>query len=101
MNRSMLLVLLLGTVSWMGCGGGAPYSGTVIKGKVTVAGKGLLTGGTIQFVSVADSKAMSGGQIKPDGTYELADVPLGDCKVVIDNSHLNPNNYQQYRRRHR
>ena len=58
MNRSMLLVLLLGTVSWMGCGGGAPYSGTVIKGKVTVAGKGLLTGGTIQFVSVADSKAI-------------------------------------------
>ncbi len=91
MNRSMLLVLLLGTVGWMGCGGGAPYSGTAIKGKIAVAGKGPLTGGTIQFVSVADSKAMSGGQIKPDGTYELADVPLGECKVVIDNSHLNPN----------
>jgi hypothetical protein len=91
MNRAMFFVLLTGIIGWTGCGGGAPYTGTSIKGKVTVAGKGPLTGGTIQFVSVADSKAVAGGQIKSDGTYEIADVPLGNCKVLIDNSHLNPN----------
>lgn len=91
MNRVMVFLLLTGIAGWTGCGGGSPYAGTSIKGKVTVAGKGPLTGGTIQFISVADSKAVSGGQIKSDGTYEIADVPLGNCKVLIDNSHLNPN----------
>ena len=28
--------------------------------------------------------------IKADGTYEVPDAPVGECKVVIDNSHLDP-----------
>jgi hypothetical protein len=84
--RLSLLALCL--VILTGCGGKAK---TVVKGKVTYKGSGPLPGGSIQFVSVADAKLVGGGTIKPDGTYEASDVPFGECKVIIDNNHLNPN----------
>lgn len=59
-----------------------------VKGTITVAGKGPLPGGTIQFVSVADPTRIGTGQIRHDGTYEVPDAPVGECKVVIDNAHL-------------
>jgi len=59
-----------------------------MTGKVTVAGKGPLTGGTIQFVLASDDKILGGGQVNPDGTYMVPDAPVGECKVVIDNQHL-------------
>jgi hypothetical protein len=62
-----------------------------VSGKVTVAGKGPLAGGSIRFVSAADPNRSSSGQIKSDGTYMVPDAPVGECKVVIDNSHLDPN----------
>jgi hypothetical protein len=61
----------------------------VVKGKVTVGGKAPLTGGTIQFVSVSHPNVVGGGTIQADGTYQVADAPVGECKVVIDNDHLN------------
>jgi len=35
---------------------------------------------------------MAGGVINADGTYSVNGVPVGECKVVIDNSNLDPNN---------
>jgi len=62
-----------------------------VSGKITVSGKGPLPGGNIRFVSVADPNRVGGALIKPDGTYEVPDAPLGECKVVVDNTHLDPN----------
>lgn len=70
-----------------GCGSDRRAS---VSGKVTVAGKGPLPGGNIRFISVADPNKIGGGQIKADGTYEVPDAPVGECKVVIDNTHLDP-----------
>ena len=57
---------------------------------MTVGGKGPPTGGTIRFVSVADPTRVGAGQIKADGSFVVSDAPVGECKVVIDNVHLNP-----------
>lgn len=83
--RLLPALALVGTL--VGCGGDKRAT---VTGKVTVGGKGPLTGGNIRFVSVADPNKVGGGQIKPDGTYEVNDAPVGDCKVVIDNTHLDP-----------
>lgn len=82
--RLSLLALAVITVS--GCGG--KPARTIVKGKVTVAGKGPLTGGAIQFVLASDAKVIGGGQIKADGSYEITEAPVGECKVVIDNTYM-------------
>jgi len=69
----------------VGCGSGGRAS---VKGTVTVAGKGPLTGGTIQFVLASDPNVIGAGQIRGDGNYEVIDAPVGECKVVINNTHL-------------
>ena len=79
---------LLALLTAVGCG--ASDKRAAVAGKVTVGGKGPLTGGNIRFVSVADPNKVGGGQIKPDGTFEVSDAPVGECKVVIDNTHLDP-----------
>lgn len=89
MKKSLIVCLAAAILCLSGCGGGG-YAGTPVKGKVTIAGKGPLPGGLIQFVSLANPDAISGGQIRPDGSFDVSDAPLGECKVVIDNSHLNP-----------
>jgi hypothetical protein len=81
--RALPLVALFAALA--GCGGDKRAS---VAGKVTVGGKGPLTGGNIRFVSVSDPNRSGGGLIKPDGTYEVPDAPVGECKVVIDNAHL-------------
>lgn len=80
------LLVLLTLISLVGCGGG--QARTTITGKVTVNGKGPLTGGSIQFVLASDPKVIGAGQIKADGAYEVVDAPIGDCKVIIDNEYL-------------
>jgi len=80
-------VALAFAIVCVGCSGDKRVK---VSGKVTVGGKAPLTGGNIQFVSVADPNKIGGGQIKADGTYEVVDAPLGECKVVIDNTHLDP-----------
>lgn len=61
-----------------------------VSGKVTVAGKGPLTGGSIRFVSASDPAKFGSGTIKAEGDYEIFDAPVGECKIVIDNSQFDP-----------
>jgi hypothetical protein len=84
-RRTFLVALALLPLLATGCG--RPPTGTV-SGKVTVKGKDPLPGGSIVFYSVADPKLMAGGVINADGTYSVNGVPVGECKVVIDNSNL-------------
>ena len=87
MKLSPRLGLFLGLLALAGCGDSAPSRGSV-TGKVTVAGKGPLTGGSIRFELVSDSKLFGSGQILADGSYECADAPVGECRVVVENQHL-------------
>jgi hypothetical protein len=91
--RLLPRVLLLAVLPLAGCADArptpAPTTATV-SGRVTVAGKGPLTGANIRFVSVADPNKVGSGQVKSDGTYMVPDAPVGECKVVIDNAHLDP-----------
>ncbi|AMV29737.1 hypothetical protein VT84_35420 [Gemmata sp. SH-PL17] len=84
--RVALLAPLLALLA--GCG--ASDKRATVSGKVTVAGKAGLPGGIIRFVSAENPSRIGGGTIKPDGTYEVTDAPVGECKVIIDNSHLDP-----------
>ena len=87
--RALGVVLLAtGLLALAGCGGGKVGRASV-SGKVTVAGKGPLTGGSITFVLISNENEVGGGNIKSDGTYEAVDVPVGECKVIVSNAHLN------------
>lgn len=89
MRQITLALLLFSLVAVLvGCGSDRRAS---VSGKVTVSGKGPLPGGSIQFISASEPNRFGGGLIRPDGTYEVLDAPVGPCKVVIDNSHLDPN----------
>jgi hypothetical protein len=71
---AVLLVLLALALS--GCGSR--------KGKVTgkVSYKGeAVPSGTVAFYGKSD--AVSSTSIRPDGTYEAAEVPLGEVKVTV------------------
>ncbi|MSR31400.1 MAG: carboxypeptidase regulatory-like domain-containing protein [Gemmataceae bacterium] len=82
--RLLALGLFLGLLGCGGGGGVGPRS--TVKGKVTVGGKGPLTGGTIQFIPANGS--YGAGVISDDGSYTVTDAPVGECKVVVDNSNL-------------
>ena len=85
-SLAVLLFLPLAVVA-LGCGGGK-HPAASVSGKVTVAGKTPLPGENITFALVADPTLVSETVIKSDGTFEAADVPVGECKVVIDNTNL-------------
>jgi hypothetical protein len=87
MQRTLPVLFLFGLVAVAGCGGDKR---AVVSGQVKVAGKGPLTGGTITFVSATNPQRLSSGTIKTDGTYWIGDAPLGDCKVLVDNSAYDP-----------
>jgi hypothetical protein len=82
--RAVVSVALL--IAFVGCG--KTDKRAPVSGKVTVVGKAALTGGNIQFISASDPNRIGAGLIKADGTYEVFDAPVGECKVVIDNTHL-------------
>lgn len=86
--RLLIASLFLGLGLMAGCGGSSGSAKAKVTGKVTVAGKGPLTGGNIRFVLASDTSKGSGGIIKADGSYEVVDAPVGECKVTIDNEHL-------------
>jgi len=85
MKYATRFVALVAVLALAGCG---PHPRASVKGKVTVAGKGPLTGGAIQFVLDSDPTQIAGGVIHADGSYEVLDAPVGECKVLIDNEHL-------------
>lgn len=87
MPRLQLVAFALGMFAVVGCGGDQR---AIVSGTVTVAGKGPLTGGAISFISAADAKRAGHGTILADGTFRVVDAPVGECKVVIDNSNMEP-----------
>jgi len=54
-----------------------------ITGSVTYKGTPL-RGGTMVFTSASDNAAMATCIIKADGTYSVADAPLGETHVAIE-----------------
>jgi hypothetical protein len=74
------------TLVLAGCGGKHPI--TSVTGKVTVGGTNPLPGGNITFYLSSDPTQVGGSIIKSDGTFEVVNAPVGECKVVVDNTNL-------------
>jgi hypothetical protein len=62
-----------------GCGPDYKARG-VVKGKVT-SGKKALTTGTVMFYGKNGLTASA--NIQPDGSYEVLDAPVGECRVTV------------------
>ena len=74
----MMSYLLLLT----GCGSGTSVPTGTVSGNLKVAGKEL-TQGSVNFLSVDESTAVS-GNLTADGSFEItSDVPVGEYKVYI------------------
>jgi hypothetical protein len=68
----------------VGCGSGSDaFPSARVSGKVTFNNKPL-TNGTVVVVLGTDQTKNGAGQIRPDGTYDIADAPIGATKVYID-----------------
>jgi len=89
LNFLTVLCLFSSLLAVVGCGSGGS-SGPIVKwsGTVTVAGKPIPTDLVEAFILVRpanpDQHGLAGptqGEVKPDGTYQLKDVPKG--KVVV------------------
>jgi hypothetical protein len=65
----------------LGCSGSKTAQAGV-HGKITYNGKPV-TGGIIAFIPEG-SGGNYAGQINPDGTYQIDEVPNGTCSVTID-----------------
>lgn len=87
MKQSIRLIAFASLVALIGCGDSGHPRG-LVTGKVAVTGKGPLTGGSIRFELASDSKIFGSGQIHADGSYECADAPVGECRISVDNAHL-------------
>ena len=80
-RRSLYFVLLLGGLLMVVIGCGPDYKArAIVKGKVT-SGKQALTTGTVTFYG--PHEIISSAPINEDGTYEMNDAPIGDCKVTV------------------
>jgi hypothetical protein len=90
--------LLFGLVVALGCGKPAPKMEAGrgrATGTITFDGKPL-RGGTIFFVSATDPMRRVAVMIKPDGTFSVADAPLGDVLISVDNESQKGNNPEAY-----
>jgi hypothetical protein len=76
---------LLALVVAAGCG---KPTGSV-SGKVIYKGQPL-KGGTVVFVT-ADGKTGGRSDIAEDGTYSIAEVPVGAVKISVETKSLKPN----------
>ena len=87
-TRTVLLGLFVfGVLS--GCSRGTTSGETAtVAGKVTLSGGRPLPGGRITFISAQAPTRLGMGIIKADGSYEATGVPLGECKVTVENAHL-------------
>lgn len=88
----LLLCAVVGLVGGAGCGGPNPQAPANVSGGVTYNGK-TVPGGVVKFV--APDGAQYTGDIGPDGTYSIADVPTGELIVVVDNSNLDPSKHPE------
>jgi hypothetical protein len=79
---------LLALVLAAGCG---KPTGSV-AGKVFYKGQPL-KGGTVVFVTV-DGKTGGRSDIAEDGSYSIADVPLGDVRITVETKSQKPNPMQ-------
>src|SRR5581483_11518923 len=89
-TRSPMLLLRIGlaaglTAAVLGC------SSSVAPGRVrgTISYKGqLVKAGTVYFMYEHGGQYRA--EIKPDGSYQFTDLPVGEAKVVIDTEPFNP-----------
>ena len=72
---SRLLVFII--LAAVGCGDGAP-SVTPVRGKVTFNGQPLTTG---RVMTMPTAGRGAGGEIKPDGTFELTTPDYGEGAI--------------------
>jgi len=89
-SLSKCFVQIAGLVAVAGvfrCGSKSEMKTAIVTGKVTLGGRPL-PGGMITFVSVSAPGKSGVGTIRADGTYEVANAPLGECKVAVSNSSL-------------
>jgi hypothetical protein len=76
-----IAVLLLG-----GCGGRGSTREDCrgpVTGTVTIDGKSL-AGGSITFVRIDDPRYRLVAPLRPDGTFSVADAPLGRVRVAVE-----------------
>ena len=74
-------LLALAVLGVAGCAGGErPAS---VYGHVSYKGKPV-TSGTVVFVS-EDGKSSYPGQVQPDGSYAIAQAPVGEVRLSFDN----------------
>jgi hypothetical protein len=67
----------------VGCSGQTPVY--PVKGTITFEGKPMKGGGSIAFVPVGDQKGKTaGGEIGPDGSYQLMTHKPGDGSMAGD-----------------
>jgi hypothetical protein len=78
-NARMVLVaaVCLGLAALAGCEKGR----ATVSGKVTFNGQAL-TAGTVSFV--AGPNRVGSDVIHPDGTYTIADAPIGDVTITVN-----------------
>src|SRR5438105_4947623 len=80
-----LLPAVLSAPLLAGCPSGTPVGR--VSGKVLLSDGSPLPGGLITFSS---QDKMASAVIKPDGSYDARDVPVGPVQIGINNEHLSP-----------
>lgn len=74
-----LLFIPIAVFVFAGCGSGSSVTVYPVKGKVTFEDKPLPGGGSIAFIPQGSNATVdAGGEIMPDGTYELSTTNPGD-----------------------
>jgi hypothetical protein len=76
-----------------GCQPKNPATAASVNGKVTLGGQPV-TAGTVTFHTGKDDGKMDTG-IGPDGTYSMAQRPVGDFTVTVETESVNPEKKQQ------
>jgi hypothetical protein len=85
LRLGLLFALVLGLLA--GCSGTSRPTAHV-SGKITYKGE-TVKGGNIQFIGKGDAPPAR-ATITKDGTYEIADAPVGDFLVSIETESMNP-----------
>jgi hypothetical protein len=79
------LLATLATVAALGCGGSDDAQVYPVKGRVTFNGKPMAGGGSIAFAPInSQTGKAAGGEIRPDGTYELTTYSDSDGSMPGD-----------------